>query len=108
MPADPTPQDRVPPFPDAEAYACIERSFGGRSVDEVFSRLSASAVAAASLGQVYRGTLRSSGQEVAIKVGGWAGWWVGRSVAAVPVAGSLDAWHTHCHAAAGGCAAMPS
>ncbi|KAI7839911.1 hypothetical protein COHA_006391 [Chlorella ohadii] len=61
-------QDRVPPFPDAEAYACIERSFGGRSVGAVFSRLSERAVAAASLGQVYRGTLRSSGQEVAIKV----------------------------------------
>ena len=62
-------QDRVPPFPDAQAYACIERSFGGRAVGEVFSRLSERAVAAASLGQVYRGTLRSSGQEVAIKVG---------------------------------------
>lgn len=61
-------QDRVPPFPDAEARACIERSFG-RPLDQVFSRLSERAVAAASLGQVYRGTLRSSGQEVAIKVG---------------------------------------
>jgi len=66
-------QDRVPPFPDAEAYACIERSFGGRPVGAVFSRLSERAVAAASLGQVYRGTLRSSGQEVAIKVGGGGG-----------------------------------
>ncbi|PRW59939.1 eyespot assembly ABC1 kinase family [Chlorella sorokiniana] len=61
-------QDRVPPFPDAQAVACIERSFGGQPVGQVFSRLSERAVAAASLGQVYRGMLRSSGQEVAIKV----------------------------------------
>ncbi|KAL4435049.1 hypothetical protein ABPG77_003874 [Micractinium sp. CCAP 211/92] len=60
-------QDRVPPFPDAVAYACIERSFG-RPLGEVFSSLSDSAVAAASLGQVYKGTLRANGQEVAIKV----------------------------------------
>ncbi|KAL4854874.1 Protein ACTIVITY OF BC1 COMPLEX KINASE 3 [Chlorella vulgaris] len=60
-------QDRVPPFPDALAYACIERSFG-QPLGQVFSQLSSTAVAAASLGQVYRGTLRSSGREVAIKV----------------------------------------
>ncbi|KAL4458199.1 hypothetical protein ABPG75_013064 [Micractinium tetrahymenae] len=60
-------QDRVPPFPDAVAYACIERSFG-RPLGEVFSSLSDSAVAAASLGQVYKGTLRATGEEVAIKV----------------------------------------
>lgn len=64
----------MPPFPDAVAYAQIERSFGGRSVSDVFSRLSPSAVAAASLGQVYRGTLRSTGQEVAIKVSSVPAW----------------------------------
>lgn len=58
----------MPPFPDAVAYASIERSFGA-PLGQVFSSLSDSAVAAASLGQVYRGTLRASGQEVAIKVG---------------------------------------
>ncbi|PSC69658.1 putative aarF domain-containing kinase chloroplastic [Micractinium conductrix] len=60
-------QDQVPPFPDAEAYASIERAFG-RPLGQVFSTLSDSAVAAASLGQVYKGTLRESGREVAIKV----------------------------------------
>ena len=61
-------QDGVQPFDDATAYACIERSFGGRSVDDIFSKITPTPVAAASLGQVYRGTLRSSGQEVAVKV----------------------------------------
>ena len=37
-------------------------------VDNLFSSLSAEPVAAASLGQVYRGTLREDGREVAIKV----------------------------------------
>jgi predicted unusual protein kinase regulating ubiquinone biosynthesis (AarF/ABC1/UbiB family) len=37
----------------------------------VFSSLSASPVAAASLGQVYKGTLASNGAEVAVKVGCW-------------------------------------
>lgn len=58
----------MPPFPDAVAYSSIERSFG-RPLGKVFSSLSDSAVAAASLGQVYKGTLRADGQEVAIKVG---------------------------------------
>ncbi|EFN54445.1 hypothetical protein CHLNCDRAFT_24990, partial [Chlorella variabilis] len=60
-------QDRVPPFADAQAYACIERAFGA-PLGQVFSQLSDTAVAAASLGQVYRGTLRATGQDVAIKV----------------------------------------
>lgn len=41
----------------------------GVPLEQVFSKLSASTVAAASLGQVYRGTLRETGEEVAIKVG---------------------------------------
>jgi aarF domain-containing kinase len=65
-------QDRVPPFPDAQASACIEAAFGAPP-SAVFSQLSPNAVAAASLGQVYRGTLRSTGRDVAIKVGGWVG-----------------------------------
>lgn len=42
----------------------------GRPVGEVFSRISPSPVAAASLGQVYRGTLRPEygGGEAAVKV----------------------------------------
>jgi aarF domain-containing kinase len=42
----------------------------GRPVDEVFSQLSSKPVAAASLGQVYRGRLKPEfgGREVAVKV----------------------------------------
>ena len=40
----------------------------GAAVDQLFSSLSAEPVAAASLGQVYKGVLREDGREVAIKV----------------------------------------
>lgn len=62
-------QDRVPPFPSSQAYAVIERALGQR-VKKAFSRISPEPVAAASLGQVYRGVLSESlgGQEVAVKV----------------------------------------
>ncbi|KAL3892540.1 MAG: hypothetical protein SGPRY_015033, partial [Prymnesium sp.] len=60
-------QDRVPPFPTAEARRIIEEDFG-RPLDQIFSSLSEEPVAAASLGQVYRGVLRQSGKEVAVKV----------------------------------------
>jgi predicted unusual protein kinase regulating ubiquinone biosynthesis (AarF/ABC1/UbiB family) len=60
-------QDRLPSFPTPVAYALIEEELG-RPVGEVFSSLSEEPVAAASLGQVYRGVLRSTGEEVAVKV----------------------------------------
>ena len=41
-------QDRVPPFPCAEAYAAMERSFG-MPLDRVFAAISDAPVAAASL-----------------------------------------------------------
>lgn len=59
--------DRVPPFPDREAFKIIEEALG-RSLGAVFSEISDGPVAAASLGQVYRARLRGSGQVVAIKV----------------------------------------
>lgn len=40
----------------------------GSPLEQVFSKISADPVAAASLGQVYRATLRSTGEEVAVKV----------------------------------------
>ncbi|EFJ53286.1 hypothetical protein VOLCADRAFT_115858 [Volvox carteri f. nagariensis] len=63
-------QDRVPPFPCEVARKEMEKAFGGRPVEAVFSQLSERPVAAASLGQVYRGTLRPElgGGDVAVKV----------------------------------------
>ncbi|QSJ19837.1 AarF/ABC1/UbiB kinase family protein [Nostoc sp. UHCC 0702] len=59
-------QDQLPPFDNAIAYQIIEKELG-RPIDKSFSELSATPVAAASLGQVYRGRL-ISGEEVAVKV----------------------------------------
>jgi predicted unusual protein kinase regulating ubiquinone biosynthesis (AarF/ABC1/UbiB family) len=59
-------QDQLPPFDNAIAYQLIETELG-RSIREIYSELSESPVAAASLGQVYRGRLHS-GEEVAVKV----------------------------------------
>ncbi|QKQ76104.1 AarF/ABC1/UbiB kinase family protein [Nostoc sp. TCL240-02] len=59
-------QDQLPPFDNAIAYKIIETELD-RPIDEIFSELSPSPVAAASLGQVYRGRL-ISGEEVAVKV----------------------------------------
>ena len=62
-------QDRVPPFSSKEAYGLIELELGCK-IDEVFQQLTATTVASASLGQVYRGILRETygGGEVAVKV----------------------------------------
>ncbi len=59
-------QDQLPPFPNDVAHAIIERELG-KPVSEVYAHLSESPVAAASLGQVYRGRLHT-GEEVAVKV----------------------------------------
>ncbi len=59
-------QDRLPPFSTQEALDVIERECG-QPADMLFKQLSPEPVAAASLGQVYRGTLYS-GEEVAVKV----------------------------------------
>ena len=57
-------QDQVPPFSSDEARAIIADELGGTVP---FATLSPEPVAAASLGQVYRGTL-ANGTEVAVKV----------------------------------------
>ena len=59
-------QDQLPPFDNATARRIIEMELD-RSIEEIFSELSPKPVAAASLGQVYRGRLHS-GEEVAVKV----------------------------------------
>ncbi|XP_072981542.1 protein ACTIVITY OF BC1 COMPLEX KINASE 1, chloroplastic [Typha angustifolia] len=60
-------QDDVPPFPNQIAFAIIEEELG-QPLEKVFSRISSQTIAAASLGQVYRATLRDTGEDVAIKV----------------------------------------
>ncbi|XP_059636489.1 protein ACTIVITY OF BC1 COMPLEX KINASE 3, chloroplastic [Cornus florida] len=60
-------QDALPTFPDAEAFSCIERELG-IPLDSIYSSISPSPIAAASLGQVYKARLKLSGQIVAVKV----------------------------------------
>jgi predicted unusual protein kinase regulating ubiquinone biosynthesis (AarF/ABC1/UbiB family) len=59
-------QDQLPAFDNGLAYQIIETELD-RSIGEIFCELSPRPVAAASLGQVYRGRL-VSGEEVAVKV----------------------------------------
>ena len=59
-------QDNVPAFPHNEAMKIIERELG-RPIVELFAEIEPQTVAAASLGQVYRGRLHS-GEVVAVKV----------------------------------------
>ena len=60
-------QDAVPPFSGELGRAVIEQELGIK-IEDVFSELSLEPVASASIGQVYRGRLRETGEEVAIKV----------------------------------------
>lgn len=59
-------QQRVEPAPYAQIRPVLERALGA-PIESVFSHLSTDPLAAASIGQVYRGTLLS-GEEVAVKV----------------------------------------
>ena len=59
-------QDRVPPFPTEEAFAIMRDE--GLEPDNAFSIITPEPVAAASIGQVYKGVLARDGTEVAVKV----------------------------------------
>jgi len=59
-------QDRVPPFPGAEARAIAERAYG-RPLSEVFESFDEQPLAAASVAQVHVARLRS-GEDVVFKV----------------------------------------
>eukprot|EP00581_Thalassiosira_minuscula_P014806 CAMPEP_0183723322 /NCGR_PEP_ID=MMETSP0737-20130205/14931_1 /TAXON_ID=385413 /ORGANISM="Thalassiosira miniscula, Strain CCMP1093" /LENGTH=927 /DNA_ID=CAMNT_0025953583 /DNA_START=135 /DNA_END=2918 /DNA_ORIENTATION=+ len=52
-------QDQVPPFDTAEAREIIEAELG-RSIEDVFESFPSEPIAAASLGQVYKATVRST------------------------------------------------
>ncbi|XP_072995694.1 uncharacterized protein [Typha latifolia] len=59
--------DKVPSFPDDLAMALIEEELG-QPWPMIYSELTPSPIAAASLGQVYKGRLRETGELVAVKV----------------------------------------
>jgi hypothetical protein len=59
--------DKVPPFDSGLAMQTIRDDLG-EDIDTVFSKITPEPVAAASLGQVYKATLRATGDEVAVKV----------------------------------------
>lgn len=59
-------QDQLPPFPNEVAFRFIEEELGARP-EQIYAELSPMPIAAASLGQVYKGKLKS-GEEVAVKV----------------------------------------
>ena len=60
-------QDAVPPFSSKEAFAIMEEEFR-KPVDEIFSKITPEPIASASLGQVYKATLRETGEDVAVKI----------------------------------------
>ncbi|MEZ2234304.1 ABC1 kinase family protein [Microcoleus sp.] len=59
-------QDQLPPFPNEVAYRFIEEELGAHP-REIYAEISPDPIAAASLGQVYKGKLKT-GETVAIKV----------------------------------------
>lgn len=60
-------QDQVPPFDTGVAKKILEAEWG-RPLEAILESMPAQPIAAASLGQVYKARLKSTGQEVAIKV----------------------------------------
>ncbi len=59
-------QDQIPPFPNEIAFQFIREELG-QDPSEIYSEISPKPIAAASLGQVYKATLKT-GQQVAVKV----------------------------------------
>ncbi len=59
-------QDQIPPFANEIAYRFIEEELGDRP-EQIYAELSPEPIAAASLGQVYKGKLKT-GETVAVKV----------------------------------------
>jgi len=59
-------QDRVPPFPGAEAREIVEKAFG-KSIGEIFASFDETPLASASIAQVHAATLHD-GTDVVVKV----------------------------------------
>ena len=59
-------QDQLPSFPNEVAYSFIEEELGQKPLN-IYAELSDKPIAAASLGQVYKGKLKT-GEKVAVKV----------------------------------------
>lgn len=60
-------QDQLPPFSNELAYQFIEEEIGAPP-EEIYTELTPEPIAAASLGQVYKAKLKSTGEQVAVKV----------------------------------------
>ena len=60
-------QDAVPTFSNEEAFQIFYDEFGVR-VEDVYELVYPDPIAAASLGQVYKAKLKSTGEEVALKI----------------------------------------
>lgn len=60
-------QDEVPPAPFSHVVSVIETELG-KPVDQIYSVLERKCTAAASLGQVHKGVLAATGEDVAVKV----------------------------------------
>jgi hypothetical protein len=61
-------QDQVPPFDTNIAKQILQQEWNNQPMEKILEQLPTTPIAAASLGQVYRAKLKSTGQEVAIKV----------------------------------------
>lgn len=59
-------QDQIPPFPNEIAFQFIREELG-KNPSELYDEISPAPVAAASLGQVYKATLKT-GEKVAVKI----------------------------------------
>ncbi|MBE9216835.1 AarF/ABC1/UbiB kinase family protein [Plectonema cf. radiosum LEGE 06105] len=60
-------QDKLPPFSNELAYQFIEEELGAPPQD-IYTELTPEPIAAASLGQVYKAKLKTTGEQVAVKV----------------------------------------
>lgn len=61
-------QDAVPPFDNDLAYSILKKEFDVQDLNQIFAELTEDPVAAASVGQVYRGVLAANGKDVAVKI----------------------------------------